>query len=232
MLLPRLIDEDECSGVEPVTLPEGCVGGSRCLLSQRWCEDLARRLRTHPAIRPLMPATHVAVQCTYFEKSAARNWLVGIHQDLSIPVARRVEAPQLKGWSEKQGQLYVQPPAAVLEQLMALRLHIDPCEEADGPLRFVPGSHRQGILDPASALAARASAGELLCPGGSGSVLAMRPLTLHASSKSTGQGRRRVLHFLFGPPELPFGVEWPRAVWGFEGVRRRDHPVESNRSPH
>jgi hypothetical protein len=38
--------------------------------------------------------------------------------------------------------------------------------------------------------------------------MAMRPLLLHASSKATGSSRRRVLHFLFGPPALPFGLEW------------------------
>jgi hypothetical protein len=184
-LVPDVLAADECSRIEPVELPEGSVGGSRCLLSLPWCADLARRLRDHTASRALMPASHVAVQCTYFEKSAARNWLVGLHQDLSIPVARRVDAPELKGWSEKQGELYVQPPAAVLEQLMALRLHIDPCGDDDGPLRFVPGSHRKGIFDPASALEERASNGEVVCPAGRGSVLAMRPLTLHASSKST-----------------------------------------------
>jgi hypothetical protein len=27
----------------------------------------------------------------YFEKSSSRNWLVSVHQDLSIPVAERVE---------------------------------------------------------------------------------------------------------------------------------------------
>ena len=212
VLLPAVLDAGECSRIEPVTLPEGSVGGSRCLLSLAWCAGLARRLRAHPALQPLMPASHVAVQCTYFEKSTTRNWLVGIHQDLSIPVARRVDAPELKGWSEKQGELYVQPPAAVLERLVALRLHIDPCEKADGPLRFVPGSHRKGIFDPGSALAERASSGEVVCAASRGSVLAMRPLTLHASSKSTGQGRRRVLHFLFGPPELPFGLQWPMSV--------------------
>ena len=211
-LLPEILDADECSAIEPAPLPEGCVGGSRCLLPLAWCASLARRLQAHPAIRPLMPASHVAVQCTYFEKSAARNWLVGLHQDLSIPVARRVDAPELKGWSEKQGELHVQPSRAVLETLIALRLHIDPCGDADGPLRFVPGSHRRGIFDPATALAERASSGEVVCSATRGSVLAMRPLTLHASSKSTGQGRRRVLHFLFGPRDLPFGLEWPMVI--------------------
>jgi hypothetical protein len=211
-LVPDVLCPEECAGIEPLSLPEGAVGGSRCLLSLAWCADLARRLRAHPALRALLPARHVAVQCTYFEKSASRNWLVGIHQDLSIPVAGRIDAPELKGWSEKQGELYVQPSRAVLEELIALRLHIDACSDADGPLRFVPGSHRKGIFDPASALAERASNGEVVCPASQGSVLAMRPLALHASSKSKGPGRRRVLHFLYGPPDLPFGLAWPAAV--------------------
>jgi len=40
----------------------------------------------------------------------------------------------------------------------------------------------------------------------------MRPLLLHASSKGTGTSRRRVLHFLFGPRDLPLGLQWQRAV--------------------
>jgi hypothetical protein len=42
-------------------------------------------------------------------------------------------------------------------------------------------------------------------------VLVMRPLVLHASSKATGTSKRRVLHILFGPPELPYGLEWAYA---------------------
>jgi hypothetical protein len=45
-----------------------------------------------------------------------------------------------------------------------------------------------------------------------GDVLVMRPLLLHASSKASGFGMRRVLHFLFGPPTLPNGLRWPHAV--------------------
>lgn len=211
-LIADLLDDAACAGIGPVLLAPGAVGGSRCLLCLDWCADLARTLRAHPALQPLVPSTHVAVQCTYFEKSATRNWLVGIHQDLSIPVAARVDSTELKGWSEKEGAVFVQPPRFVLEQMIAIRLHIDPCGEDDGPLRFVPGSHRQGIFDPDSARVERASTGEVLCVARRGSVLAMRPLTLHASSKSTGSGRRRVLHFLYGPPGLPFGLRWPRVV--------------------
>jgi hypothetical protein len=39
----------------------------------------------------------------------------------------------------------------------------------------------------------------------------MRPLLLHASSRLT-EGRRRVLHFLYGPGALPDGIEWQDVV--------------------
>jgi hypothetical protein len=40
----------------------------------------------------------------------------------------------------------------------------------------------------------------------------MSPLLLHSSSKATGASLRRVLHLLFGPPELPFGLAWHDAA--------------------
>lgn len=84
------------------------------------------------------------IQCTYFEKSVSRNWAVPPHQDLSIPVARRLEEAQLGGWSRKEGSVFVQPPVGLLEQLVAVRLHLEACTRADGPLQVLPGSHRSG----------------------------------------------------------------------------------------
>jgi ectoine hydroxylase-related dioxygenase (phytanoyl-CoA dioxygenase family) len=159
-----------------------------------------------------LPADHVAVQCNYFEKSAERNWLVAIHQDLSIPVAARVAEPSLRGWSEKEGALFVQAPVALLEQLVALRLHLDDCTLDDGPLRVVPGSHLGGILAGSDASAAREADMEVQGTAQAGDVLALRPLLLHASSKGRGSGRRRVLHFVFGPHALPHGLAWAGAV--------------------
>ncbi|MBV7539819.1 phytanoyl-CoA dioxygenase family protein [Acidovorax sp. sic0104] len=220
LLVPDVLQPAECSalaidvqaGLHPAGGSKACTpsasGGQRNLLEQRWCQDLARRLQQLPALTGLIPASLVAVQCTYFEKTPARNWLVPLHQDLSIPVAERVGARVLQGWSEKDGALFVQPPASVLQELLAVRLHLDPCHADDGPLRVVPASHHQGVLAPATARAVRASAGELACHADAGTVLLMRPLLLHASSKATGGSRRRVLHFVFGPRQLPCGLRW------------------------
>src|SRR5580698_6214520 len=121
--------------------------GSRRLLDEAWCAHLAGALRGDARIRSLLPRNAVAVQCTLFDKSPAKNWLVSLHQDLSIPVRARVAAAQCSGWSEKKGVLFVQPPVEVLEQLVAVRMHLDNCPADAGALRLVPGSHTFGRLD-------------------------------------------------------------------------------------
>ncbi|HEY9106513.1 MAG TPA: phytanoyl-CoA dioxygenase family protein, partial [Roseateles sp.] len=137
---------------------------------------------------------------------------VAPHQDLAIPVAGRVEHEPLRGWSVKAGRHFVLAPAEVLAQMVALRLHLDDATEADGGLRFVPGSHRGGVLDEAGVGLWRERAGEVAVDAHVGDGLLMRPLVLHASSKASAQGRRRVLHFLFGPRRLPFGLRWRSPV--------------------
>lgn len=185
--------------------------GTRRLLDFAWCGSLAGRLRAGP-LRGVVPADYAAVQCTYFEKSKARNWLVPIHQDLSIPVRERRDAPGFSGWSEKEGELFVQAPRDLLNQLIAVRVHLDPCHEEDGPLQVVPGSHALGILAPNASVKTRSELGSEVCIAGVGDALVMRPLLLHASSKASGSGLRRVLHFLFGPRELPYDLRWRHAV--------------------
>ena len=206
--LPQILAPAE---LEPLSLPllaPGAQGGSRHLLQESWCAQLARQLRQHPRLTPLIGIQSVAVQCIYFEKSAQRNWLVAMHQDLSIPVAEHVPAAGLHGWSQKQDGWFVQPPAALLSQLVAVRLHLDECSADDGPLRVVPGSHLQAVLDPEQAQQWRSHQGEEVCTAHCGDVLVLRPLLLHASSKGGGHSRRRVLHFLYAPPEPGYGLRW------------------------
>lgn len=210
-LIPDVLPAAECDRVLALLPPPG-EPGSRNLLLQDWCAELASWLRAHAGVADLVPAGHAAVQCTYFEKSRATNWLVPVHQDLSIPVAERIEHPALTGWSDKEQGLYVQPPADLLRKLVAVRLHLDDCDVQDGPLRVIPGSHARGRIDADAAADVRAASREVVCTARRGAVMAMRPLLLHASSRSTGTGARRILHFLFGPRTLPFGLQWRHAV--------------------
>ena len=145
----QVLTAAECDALtRRVASTASASGGTRNLLRQDWCRALATHLRQHAVLAPVLLAPGlVAVQCIYFEKSSSRNWLVPVHQDLSIPVAKRVDHPGLNAWSEKEGSLFVQPPAEVLQQPIAVRVHIDPCTADDGPLRVIPGSHTLGKLD-------------------------------------------------------------------------------------
>jgi hypothetical protein len=198
--------------VVEAALAETSHPGARQMLQLAWCAALGERIRLQLVAAGLIAPDDVAVQCTCFEKSRDHNWLVAPHQDLSIPVAARVDHAALTGWSEKDGMLFVQPPLSVLERLVALRLHIDACGVDDGALKVVPGSHTRGRLQEADKAQLRADLGEVLCPVDAGSGMALRPLLVHASSKATGHSRRRVLHFVFGPPTLPLGLAWPAHV--------------------
>lgn len=191
---------------------ESIGAGSRSLLSLPWCAELAQQLRRHAVLKELLPVDAVAVQCTLFDKSPTKNWLVALHQDLSIPVKNGVDHPECSGWSEKEGQLYVQPPVDALEQLVAVRVHIDDCPAESGALRLVPRSHSEGRVDRERSEALRLQNGETVAPVARGGVLVMRPLLLHASSKAVIPNPRRVLHFVFGPRTLPLALEWQWAV--------------------
>ena len=186
--------------------------GTRRLLTETWCGDLAADLKRHGVVGRLLPPGAVAVQCTFFDKSPVKNWLVSLHQDLSIPVRARVAAAECSGRTEKEGDIFVQPPTEVLEALVAVRVHVDDCPKESGALRVVPGSHKLGRLASDRVPELRQLHGEITVPVPRGGALVLKPLLLHASSKSTSDAPRRVLHFVFGPPTPPAGLEWRYAV--------------------
>lgn len=210
--LPAMVDAAALSRIDAALTVTGPLVGARQMLQLDWCAALAEVLRGQLVAADLLPVESVSVQCTLFEKSLEHNWLVAPHQDLSIPVRARVDDAALTGWSEKDGTLFVQPPVGVLAEMLALRLHIDDCSIDDGALKVVPGSHLGGRLQETDKARLRAALGEVLCPVDAGGGMAMRLLLLHASSKAVGTSRRRVLHFVFGPAGLPYGLAWGESL--------------------
>jgi hypothetical protein len=163
-----------------------------------------------PALRSLLaslfPAGCHLTKAIYFDKPAGSNWLVAWHQDLMINVAHRADAPGYGPWTAKAGWVAVQPPAAVLENTVTIRLHLDDCDATNGALKVVPGSHRLGVV-PAETIASH-TATATGCAVPAGGVLLMKPLLLHASSRSTSARPRRVIHLEFSAEELPAGLAW------------------------
>jgi ectoine hydroxylase-related dioxygenase (phytanoyl-CoA dioxygenase family) len=189
----------------------GARHGLRNLLRISSVARLALELKPYAAA--WLGSRAFAVRGLFFDKLPGANWDVAWHQDLSIAVAERREVPGFKAWSCKKGVLHVQPPVEVLEQMLAVRLHLDDCGPENGPLRVRPGSHRQGRLDDEQlARWQQTQAEAVTCCVRRGGLLLMRPLLLHASAPATHPRHRRVLHLEYASQGLPGGLRWYEEV--------------------
>jgi ectoine hydroxylase-related dioxygenase (phytanoyl-CoA dioxygenase family) len=147
-------------------------------------------------------------RATLFDKSVVSNWLVAWHQDTALPIQRRAPVPGWGPWSQKGGVLHAIAPASVLGQVIALRVHLDDSTSENGPLRVLPGTHAGGVLSHHQIEILSATVPPVDCLARTGGVVAMRPLTVHASSKSRGNQPRRVLHVEFAATvHLDSGIE-------------------------
>ena len=187
------------------------AAGTRCLLDIPSVRAAAETMRETLVVRGLLPVGAVAIQAIAFDKNPAANWKVTWHQDLMLPLARSVSDSGYELPSRKAGVDYARPPRAVLETLLAVRLHIDDCDEANGPLRVSPGSHRQGVIRSTDIDARREVFGETTVLAAAGEALLMRPLLLHASSPAREPRHRRVLHIVYHDGS-PVAEPWHRAV--------------------
>ena len=173
---------------------------------------LTRSLVTMPMIaglvKDVLGPDAFAVRAILFDKIKGGNWHVGWHQDQAIAIKERLDAPGFGPTSIKEGVPHTRASAEVLEQMLAVRIHLDDCGLNNGPLRCSPDSFRYGRLDPDETLEIKEMLGEQVCLVPRGGVLLMRPLCLHASSPAKSPKHRRVIHIEFANCELPDPLDW------------------------
>lgn len=162
-------------------------------------------------ITSILGAGAIPVRALLLDKTPTANWYVTWHQDLTIAVQAKVEAAGYNTWSVKDGVVHVQPPVAVLERMVAVRVHIDDCGVENGAIKYIPGSHRHGILPQPRIDDIRDTSQATVLPAARGDVILMRPLILHASSQSESPAHRRVLHIEYANAELAPGLSWAEA---------------------
>jgi ectoine hydroxylase-related dioxygenase (phytanoyl-CoA dioxygenase family) len=171
-------------------------------------EEIANRLRVCALVEPMITGKARLVRAIFFDKVPAANWKVGWHQVVTITVKQRVDVDGFTAWSKKGGVVHVNAPAAVLQNIITLRLHLDAADEGNGALKVIPGSHRLGKLSPREIGESKARSSPVACSVPAGGALAMRPLLIHASSPSLRPDHRRVIHLEFSGTVLPGGLEW------------------------
>jgi ectoine hydroxylase-related dioxygenase (phytanoyl-CoA dioxygenase family) len=177
--------------VKHMLLPDGVFGVALAALNK-------------PRARP--------VRVLAFDKTPLNNWNLGWHQDRVIAVKARIETPGFSNWTIKNGVHHVQPPADFMQGLFTLRLHLDDCDETNGALKVICGSHRMGKLLDAEVHELGKSSPWEYCRVKTGEVLAMKTLAVHSSSPSENPSHRRVLHIDFCEEDVPNGLEWALVV--------------------
>ncbi|CAN5803145.1 phytanoyl-CoA dioxygenase family protein [soil metagenome] len=182
--------------------------GARHLLGVPVVCDLSTDPRMLSIATQFVGPWAVPFRATLFNKSAGANWLVVWHQDTALPIRERFEDATWGPWSRKAGVLYAHSPAWGLEQVVALRVSLDDSLNTNGPLRVLPNTHLSGVLSDAAIRQLARSTTPIDCVARCGGIVAMRPLTVHASSKSVDDQPRRVLHLEYAATmKLGDGIE-------------------------
>ena len=195
-LLASGLGDDLLDTLRSEAFTEGNAG-TRCLLDLPSVQSAALATKHQLITAGILPASAVAIQAIAFDKTPDTNWKVAWHQDLMFPFVARVTSSGYELPSCKSGIHYARPPLDVLEDLLAVRLHLDDCCETNGPLRVSPGTHCLGLIPSSEAAAQAAAHGEVSCHACTGEILLMRPLLLHASSQAASPDHRRVLHIVY-----------------------------------
>lgn len=186
----------------------GATFGIRNLL--QICEEvrmLAISAELRSVVEPVLGLEAFAVRATLFDKVPQANWKLFWHQDSVITVKAPVEVDGFGGFARKAGVWHVQPTPDVLDAMLAVRVHLDECDDENGPLRVIPGSHRTGWIEEDLADWKR-DVSAVTCLVGAGGVVLMRPLLLHASLEAKRPHHRRVIHLEYAAEPLPGGLQW------------------------
>lgn len=196
-VLPKVLPADEMTRLIAALSDPGVPrtrAGVRHALRFPAVAEIAADPRLLNIAKKVLGSQAIAFGATLFHKSPSANWLVAWHQDTALPIRERRDVEGWGPWSVKDGVSYAHAPTEALRRVLALRLHLDDSTLENGPLRVLPGTHILGVLsdDAIHELASQRPAVE--CTVEEGGILAMRPLIVHASSKSKTQASRRVLH--------------------------------------
>jgi len=203
-----LIDSIERQQTGESLLRNGKVFAVRNLLDLPEIAKLAESAPVRKLAQAVLGDTAFAVRGILFDKIPEANWKVPWHQDVTIAVRAREDVEGFGPWSTKAGILHVQPPAQILERMISIRLHLDVCDESNGALHVIPGSHRTGRIEETEIPSILEESQAHACVVGRGGALLMRPLLLHASSPSQTPAHRRVIHLDFACEGLPFPLKW------------------------
>lgn len=177
----------------------GAAPGARLELNG----DLQAALAPLTALLRVTRPAMVPVRAVAFDKSPSRNWSVPWHQDRVIAVKDRADIPGFSNWSRKDAVWHCEPPQALIQQMLFVRLHLDDASEDAGAMEVAVGSEIEGFVEAAAAKTIAERYYQHICTAPRGDVLVLPMLALHRSRPATNPRRRRVLRIDYAAAPLP-----------------------------
>lgn len=162
-------------------------------------------------IHKISPDCCRSIKSIYFNKPPRSNWIVNWHQDLTVNLEEKVEIEGGINWRQTGSRFSMQPPLRILEDVFTLRIHLDDASIENGALKVVRNSHSLGIVDIVS-WKKEFEDDLVFCLAKSGDVVAMKPLIIHASSRTENLKNRRVLHIEFCSLKHQYSLPWKEKI--------------------
>lgn len=199
-----------------------CMTELKAALADIRLDDAGVRIHGIEALKPLLASTGCIgtlaasvlgegarpVRAILFNKSAETNWSLAWHQDRTICVQDKREAPGFGPWTVKSGMHHVAPPFELLAKMVTLRAHLDDVPITNAPLLIAPGSHRFGKIAVGDVDKIVARCGTKVCLAEAGDVWLYATPILHASEVASIPSSRRVFQVDFAAEALPNGLKW------------------------
>ncbi len=167
-----------------------------------------KKLLFNENLKAFLPKEYFLTKSIFFDKPGNSNWFVSFHQDLSITVKEKTYVEGYQKWTHKKGQYGVIPPKEILENTITIRIHLDDTDSQNGALYVIPKSHKNGVVRVETVNVERSH----VCEIKQGGIMLMKPLTFHASKRSTEDRNRRVIHLEFNNRELKKPLEWKERI--------------------
>jgi ectoine hydroxylase-related dioxygenase (phytanoyl-CoA dioxygenase family) len=207
-LFPELVGGELLEEIEAILYDRPPAAGVRISDDAKLVDWISNRSPVGEVSRSLRGAKAQAVRAILFDKSEGANWALGWHQDRTIAVRERIAVEGFNNWTVKAGTTHVEPPFAILERMITMRIHLDDVDADNAPLLIVRGSHRLRRLVEARIGKIVESRTPSACVASAGDVWVYSTPILHASEASRRPSNRRVLQIDFSADELPAGLQW------------------------
>ena len=209
-LVNGVLDE---SGVERLrrAFPENVLGVhnllDRPLIRELACSEPVRRLAV-----AVLGEECFAVRGIFLNRPSDSVCATPFHQNLTIEVTKRCNAPGFSRWTVMCGVQLVQAPASLLRRMVSLTLHLDESTSYDGPLKVFLGSHLNGDLSEQAIERVVKEEHPAECLVNVGGALVTKPLLVRGSTAAANPRHRRVIEIDYAAEELPYGLEWHQRV--------------------